>query len=76
MNFVTPKMLRERGIIGLNERNVDYVLKLNTRKRIRAVDDKLETKRLALEAGIPVPALYGQIGNATRHECRTDISET
>lgn len=53
--------LREEGVLGLNQRNGDYVLRFNPRNLYPLVDDKLKTKRLALQAGIAVPELYGVI---------------
>ena len=50
--------LRKRGILSINQRNSDYVLRYNQRKLYPLVDDKLKTKRLALQAGIAVPPLY------------------
>ncbi|ARG98710.1 alpha-L-glutamate ligase-like protein [Legionella micdadei] len=52
------RRLRERGILSINQRNSDYVLRYNNRKRYPLVDDKLQTKRLAIQAGIAVPKLY------------------
>jgi len=56
--------LRRNGVLGINERNIHYINELNPRKLIRLVDDKIETKRLALAAGIPSPELYGVVANA------------
>jgi alpha-L-glutamate ligase-like protein len=53
--------LSSEGILGLNRRNGDYLLKFNPRRLYPLVDDKLQTKRLALKAGIAVPDLYGVI---------------
>jgi alpha-L-glutamate ligase-like protein len=50
--------LRKRGILSINQRNSDFVLRYNRRKLYPLVDDKLKTKRLALQAGIAVPPLY------------------
>lgn len=58
--------LRRRGILGLNDRNRDYIMRRNPRRRYPLVDDKLKTKRLAIEAGIEVPELYGVMG--TEHD--------
>jgi alpha-L-glutamate ligase-like protein len=60
------KGLVERGVLGINRRNADYVSAWNSRHLFPLVDDKLETKRLALEAGMAVPELYGVI--AEQHE--------
>lgn len=53
--------LKQQGVLGLNRRNGDYVLRYNQRKSYPLVDDKLKTKSLALKAGIPVPTLYASI---------------
>src|SRR5688500_17975738 len=53
--------LAMEGVLGLNRRNSDYILKFNPRRLYPLVDDKLQTKRLALKAGIAVPDLYGVI---------------
>ncbi len=59
MLFTTPKRLRQRGIVGMNMRNVVYIGQNNQRKFYPRVDDKLQTKVLAEEAGIAVPRLIG-----------------
>lgn len=66
--FITPRELRRRGIVGMNERNVEFIARLNPRRRYPLVDDKLLTKKLALEAGIAVPELYGVL--ETNHQAR------
>jgi hypothetical protein len=55
------KQLAEAGVLGLNRRNADYIMRLNPRRLYPRVDDKLITKTLALEAGMAVPELYGVI---------------
>lgn len=57
------RRLRKRGILSINQRNSDYVLRYNDRKLYPLVDDKLQTKKLAIQAGIAVPKLYGIIKN-------------
>ena len=57
------RRLREAGVLGLNERNAEFIMRLNPRRLYPRVDDKSLTKRLALEAGMPVPDLYGLIDN-------------
>ena len=66
--LITPKRLKERGIVGMNARNGLYVAEYNPRQRYPLVDDKVQTKRLAQQAGLPVPALYGMI--KTHHDIR------
>ena len=57
------RKLRESGVLGLNERNSDFIMRLNPRRLYPRVDDKVLTKELALEAGMAVPELYGVIRN-------------
>ena len=57
----TWKALQARGIMGINRRNADYVLKYNDRRLYPVVDDKILTKERAIAAGIQVPELYGII---------------
>ena len=57
------RQLRDRGVLGLNERNAAYVQSFNERRLYPLVDDKLRTKQLALNAGIAVPELYGVMIN-------------
>jgi alpha-L-glutamate ligase-like protein len=53
--------LRQQGVMGLNERNADFILPYNPRHNYPLVDNKFLTKELAVQAGIPVPKLYGRI---------------
>lgn len=64
--FASPKTLRKAGIIGINQRNNDYIAKYNKRKLFPLVDNKLLTKQLALANHINVPKLYGTI--ETQHD--------
>ena len=57
----TWKALEARGIMGINRRNADYVLKYNKRSLYPIVDDKIITKERAIAAGIHVPEMYGVI---------------
>jgi alpha-L-glutamate ligase-like protein len=52
------RALWREGVMGINRRNSHYTLRYNPRRLYPTVDDKLATKRLCQEAGIPVPALY------------------
>jgi len=61
--FATAKKLRAAGVLGLNERNADFIMRLNPRSLYPRVDDKLLTKELALAAGMAVPDLYGVIAH-------------
>lgn len=55
------RRLREKGLMGIGQRNADFVLMYNPRKFYPRVDDKLITKNLALAAGLPVPELYAVV---------------
>jgi len=55
------RKLHEAGVLGLNERNADYIMRLNPRRFYPRVDDKVLTKKLAIAAGMAVPELYGVI---------------
>ncbi|MBD8495637.1 alpha-L-glutamate ligase-like protein [Pseudomonas syringae] len=57
----TWKALEAKGIMGINRRNADYVLKYNKRSLYPIVDDKIITKERAIAAGIHVPQMYGVI---------------
>ncbi len=57
----TWQALKARGIMGINQRNADYVLQYNKRSLYPIVDDKIITKQYALTAGIQVPEMYGVI---------------
>lgn len=67
--FVSPARLRELGILGMNSRNVEYIARYNDRRKYPLVDDKLLTKKIAIENNIKVPKLFGSI------EFNADISK-
>ncbi len=52
-----PQRLHAMGVLGINARNQKYTLRVNERRFYPLVDDKLATKRMCQEAGIPVPRL-------------------
>jgi len=53
--------LRKAGVLGINARNCNYIMPNNPRRMYKFVDDKVYTKRLAEQANIAVPKLYGLI---------------
>ncbi len=55
------RRLEKLGILGMNKRNGDFIAKYNPRAKYPLVDDKLQTKRLAEDAGLAVPKLYGTV---------------
>ena len=71
--FAAAKKLRAAGVLGLNERNADYIMRLNPRRFYPRVDDKALTKELAIAAGMAVPDLYGMITNQGEVRNFTDI---
>jgi alpha-L-glutamate ligase-like protein len=66
--FETARLLREAGVLGINERNSEMIMCLNPRRYFPRVDDKALTKELAIKAGMPVPELYGRIDS--QHDVR------
>ncbi len=50
--------LSEAGILGMNRRNAEYIMRFNPRSAFPLVDDKVLTKQLASKHHIPTPALY------------------
>jgi len=65
---IWPRRLRELGVLGMNQRNGEFIAEMNARRYYPLVDDKLLSKELAEEAGLNVPRLYGVI--RTTHEIR------
>ena len=58
MTFKVNRWLHDIGILGINRRNADYIMRCNPRSSFPLVDNKLLTKRLAEEHQIPIPPLY------------------
>jgi alpha-L-glutamate ligase-like protein len=54
----TIHRLRETGVLGMNRRNAEYIMRSNPRSSFPLVDDKLKTKQLAEAHQIPTPPLY------------------
>jgi alpha-L-glutamate ligase-like protein len=52
------RWLKEHGVLGMNRRNAEYIMRWNPRSVYPLVDDKLLTKRLAEKHQIPTPPLY------------------
>ncbi|RXK07816.1 alpha-L-glutamate ligase-like protein [Halarcobacter bivalviorum] len=59
--LANPFKLKKLGILGMNNRNINYIGKHNDRKNFPLVDNKLKTKKLAQEHNISVPELLGYI---------------
>jgi alpha-L-glutamate ligase-like protein len=59
--FSVARQLRSIGLMGLGQRNAEFILAYNKRRFYPRVDDKLITKQLAIEAGLPVPELFAVV---------------
>ncbi|MFP6817122.1 MAG: alpha-L-glutamate ligase-like protein [Pseudomonadales bacterium] len=66
IDWIGPRQLSRRGVLGMNRRNMAYIGRYNPRTRFPLVDDKLKTKIIADEAGIGVPELLHVV--RTQHE--------
>ncbi len=67
--WALPWRLQQRGILGMNKRNIDYIARHNARHLYPLVDNKLKTKLLAQSAGITTPNLIATI------ESQYDVSQ-
>ncbi len=56
-----PRKLKACGILGMNARNFKIISKLNKRRLYPLVDDKVQTKELAIKAGIMTTQKIGII---------------
>jgi alpha-L-glutamate ligase-like protein len=52
------KSLNRAGVLGMNGRNADYVMPCNPRHLYPLADNKVMTKKLALNHGLPIPEVY------------------
>lgn len=57
--LASPLHLHRMGVVGMNKRNFVYIAQNNPRHLYPRVDDKLKTKLLCAEHGVPVPRLMG-----------------
>ena len=67
--YTARAKLRARGVLGMNQRNIDYIARYNPRALYPLVDDKLQTKQLAEKAGVAVPKLIGVV--CEQHDVRS-----
>ena len=63
MIFQVARQLRAAGVLGINRRNIDFIMPGNPRSLFPLVDDKVLTKKLASEHQIPTPMIYHVIGS-------------
>lgn len=59
--YVSPRKLREAGVLGMNARNYDIIAKYNKRSLYPLVDDKVQTKKLANSIDINTPHMIGLV---------------
>jgi len=59
--FLLPRELCALGVLGMNQRNAEFILPGNPRSHYPRVDDKLLTKQFCEPHGIPVPETYAVI---------------
>ena len=59
--MATRDILGASGILGINRRNREYILKVNPRGFYPSVDDKLITKEILEKNKIPAPKLFFSI---------------
>lgn len=59
--FASPSMLRAAGVLSLNRRNSECIMRLNDRSLYPLVDDKVRCKQVLEERDMPVPGLIGVI---------------
>jgi len=66
--LTSPSALRHKGILGMNQRNVNYIARYNDRRLYPLVDDKLKTKLMARRHKVPTPELRFTV--RSQHEVR------
>lgn len=57
----TARKLKEKGVLGMNDRNYSVIAKHNKRSLYTLVDDKVKTKKLANSININTPKMIGII---------------
>ena len=60
-HYASPLEMTHDGIMGMNQRNVSYIGRYNSRKLFPLVDNKLLTKQIALEHQVNTPNLIGAV---------------
>ena len=61
------------GILGINRRNLQYVYRKNARSRFPLVDDKVRTKEILAEFGIPAPEILLTIKERRKISSAVDL---
>jgi alpha-L-glutamate ligase-like protein len=63
---ISARKLRELGVVGMNDRNINLIATYNPRHLYPLVDNKLKTKLLAEKNNIATPELIGAL--RTQHD--------
>jgi alpha-L-glutamate ligase-like protein len=63
VSFPYGQWLNRAKVLGMNRRNADYIMRLNSRSSYPLVDNKVLTKKLAAQYEVPTPALYYVVEN-------------
>ena len=66
--MIFKKLFGNRGILGMNARNILYLKPYNPQKAINLANDKIKTKQFLSARGIPVPKMYHIIKNINKLE--------
>jgi alpha-L-glutamate ligase-like protein len=61
--FTAAWRLAQLGILGMNQRNAEFILDHNPRGQFPLVDDKLRLHRLCREIGVPTPEVYAEVSS-------------
>lgn len=61
--YANPLEMTSDGIMGMNQRNINYISRYNKRSLYPLVDNKLMTKRIAMEHHVNSPRLIGSVRN-------------
>jgi alpha-L-glutamate ligase-like protein len=57
------RTLREAGVLGMNRRNSEYIMRWNPRSAYPIVDNKVLTRNLAEKFGVPTPQIFSVVEN-------------
>lgn len=61
--YANPIEMISDGIMGMNQRNINYISRYNKRSLYPLVDNKLMTKHIAMEHHVNTPRLIGAVRN-------------
>ena len=61
--LTASRRLKGLGILGLNQRNAEFILDRNPRSLFPLVDDKLRMRDLCNEIGVPTPRIFAELAS-------------